>query len=108
MGAHGLQRHSISVVSQGSTGFSSQLLPTIRKPDGNVTWMRNGTFGSDVCSGNAPDGTSQALLIARCSRSRAFCTSWWINVVASLSRSHVIADRKSTRLNSSHLGISYA
>src|SRR5262245_23992982 len=56
--AHGLQRHSISVVSQCSTDFSSQPLPTICKPDGKVTWMRNGTFGSDVCSGNAPDGTT--------------------------------------------------
>src|SRR5262245_15819736 len=53
--------------------------------------MRKGTFGSDVCCGNTPGPTRQALLIARSSRPRAFCTSWWIKVVASLSRSQVIA-----------------
>lgn len=37
MGVHGLQAHSISDVSQLSTGFSSQSLPSIRKPGEVVT-----------------------------------------------------------------------
>jgi hypothetical protein len=53
--------------------------------------MRKGTFGSVASCGNTPGPTRQALLIARSSRSRAFCTSWAISVVALLSGSQVTA-----------------
>jgi hypothetical protein len=90
-GAHGLRRHSISEVSQCSTGLSNQALPSLLKPGGGVTWMRNGTLGSSVGWGRPGGPTSQAFLMARSSRPRAFCPSWSIKTVASLSRSQVTA-----------------
>jgi len=90
-GVHGLQRHSISEASQCSTGLSNQALPSIRKPGSGVTWMRNGTLGSSVGWGSPPGRARHAFPMARSSRSRAFCTSWSISAVASLSRSQVTA-----------------
>jgi len=49
--------------------------------------MRNGTLGSTAGWGDPPGRTSQALLVARSSPSRALCTSWSISAVASASRS---------------------
>lgn len=41
-GVHGLQRHSISDVSQSNTGFSIQALPSILNPGSKVTWAELG------------------------------------------------------------------
>lgn len=62
-----------------------QALPSILKPGGGVTWMRNGTLGSSGGWGRPGGGTSQAFLMARSSRWRALCSSWSIRRVASLS-----------------------
>jgi hypothetical protein len=53
--------------------------------------MRKGTLGSHVGWGILPGDVCHALLMARTSRSRAFCTSWSIRTVALLSGSQVTA-----------------
>ena len=90
-GVQGLQRHSISDASQCSTGSSNQALPSSLQPGRDVTWMRNGTLGSSAGCGRPGGATSQAFLMARSSLSRAFCTSWSIRIVASLSKSQFSA-----------------
>jgi hypothetical protein len=86
-----MQRHSISEVSQSSTGLSSQALPTRRQPGDGVTWMRKGTLGSIAGAGDPPGPTIQALLIARPRLSRALWTSWSKMVVALVSESQLTA-----------------
>ena len=81
-GSHGAQRHSITEVSQLSTGLSSQSLPTRRQPGDGVTCMRKGTLGSIGGAGVPPIPTIQALVIARSRLLRALCTSWSKMVVA--------------------------
>jgi len=90
-GIHGVQRHSISEVSQWRTGRSSQSLPTRRRPGDGVTWTRKGTLGSIAGAGDPPGPTIQALLIARPRLSRALWASWSNRVVALVSESQVTA-----------------
>jgi len=86
-----VQRHSISEVSQSSTGWSSQFLPIRRQPGDGVTWTRKGTLGSIAGWGDPPGPTIQALLIARPRLSRALWTSWSKMVVALVSDNQLTA-----------------